>query len=68
MNFTDPPTQKTFTMQGGGSNSVTANGDEIIKVAVTVDGKLQTFELKHCSASEIFIDSIMHHKNDKLIS
>ena len=38
---------KTFTLTSGGKNSAIHNGDEIVTVTITIDGNMQTLELKN---------------------
>jgi hypothetical protein len=47
VDFTDgPPSKKTYTMNSGSRGGAIENKDEVIKVTINLDGKIQTVELK----------------------
>lgn len=41
-----PPKEKTYTIKSGGTGAI-ENKDEVIKVNINIDGKIQTIELKN---------------------
>lgn len=61
-----PPKNKIFST-GGGSNGSMIDKDAIIQVCIGLDGKTQKFELKSCTASEVFLDRMLQDQNKKFM-
>ncbi|WP_186430555.1 hypothetical protein [Clostridium sp. BSD9I1] len=42
-----PPNKRTYTMKSGGRGQAIENKDEVIKVIINIDGKIQTIDMKN---------------------